>query len=41
MLVFSGNANLDLAKKICKHLGIRLGKALVGRFSDGEVRVKI
>ncbi|HDN86449.1 MAG: phosphoribosylpyrophosphate synthetase [Candidatus Omnitrophota bacterium] len=41
MLVFSGNANLALAKKICKHLGIRLGKALVGRFSDGEVRVKI
>ncbi|MCD6583829.1 MAG: ribose-phosphate pyrophosphokinase [Candidatus Omnitrophica bacterium] len=41
MLVFSGNANLALAKRICKHLGMRLGKALVSRFSDGEVRVKI
>ncbi len=41
MLIFTGNANPELAKKICRHLKIKLGKALVGRFSDGEVRVKI
>ncbi|MBN2483549.1 MAG: ribose-phosphate pyrophosphokinase [Candidatus Omnitrophica bacterium] len=41
MLVFSGNSNPDLAKKICKELGLKLGRALIGRFSDGEVRVEI
>ncbi len=41
MLVFSGNANISLAKEICKHLKMRMGKILVGRFSDGEVRVKV
>ena len=41
MLIFTGNANPKLAKRICQHLKIKLGKALVGRFSDGEVRVKI
>lgn len=41
MLIFTGNANPELAKKICRHLKVKLGKALVGRFSDGEVRVKI
>ncbi len=39
--VFSGNAHKQLAEDICKHLGIPLGDALVTRFSDGEVRVKI
>ncbi|MBZ4038639.1 ribose-phosphate diphosphokinase [Novilysobacter selenitireducens] len=41
LLVFSGNANRPLAEAVCKELGIRLGKALVGRFSDGEVQVEI
>ncbi|SDZ28853.1 ribose-phosphate pyrophosphokinase [Lysobacter sp. yr284] len=41
LLVFSGNANRPLAQAVCKELGIRLGKALVGRFSDGEVQVEI
>lgn len=41
LLVFSGNANRPLADAVCKELGIRLGKALVGRFSDGEVQVEI
>ena len=41
LVVFSGNANMRLAKSICMHLNMRLAKALVGRFSDGEVRVKI
>ncbi|MDQ3617913.1 MAG: ribose-phosphate diphosphokinase [Pseudomonadota bacterium] len=41
LLVFSGNANRPLAEAVCKELGIRLGKALVGTFSDGEVQVEI
>lgn len=38
--VFTGNANRPLAEKICKHLGISLGEAMVGRFSDGEISVE-
>lgn len=41
LLVFSGNANPELAEEICDYLEIELGKALVGRFSEGEIRVKI
>jgi ribose-phosphate pyrophosphokinase len=39
--VFSGNANIELAEKICEKLGITLGKANVTTFSDGETRVEI
>ncbi len=39
--VFSGNANMELAKNICKYLQIPLGNAMVKRFSDGEVNVEI
>lgn len=41
MLIFSGNANLLLAKKICKHLRVKLGKLFAAKFSDGEIRVEI
>ena len=41
LLVFTGNANRPLAEAVCRELGIRPGKALVGRFSDGEVQVEI
>jgi len=41
LAIFSGNANLDLAKAICKDLKVKLQDALVGRFSEGEIRVKI
>jgi ribose-phosphate pyrophosphokinase len=41
LLVFSGSANRALAKAVCEELGIGLGKALVGKFSDGEVQVEI
>ena len=41
MRLFSGNANEPLAKEICATLGIPLGKAVVQRFSDGEVWVEI
>ncbi len=40
-MVFSGNANPELAEKVAARLGLPLGKALVTRFSDGEVRVEI
>jgi ribose-phosphate pyrophosphokinase len=41
MMVFTGNANPKLAEAVVHHLNIRLGKATVGRFSDGEVMVEI
>ena len=41
MMVFSGNANLPLAAEITARLKLPLGKASVGRFSDGEVMVEI
>jgi ribose-phosphate pyrophosphokinase len=41
LAVFSGNANRPLAQTICHELGLPLGKAQVGRFSDGEVAIEI
>jgi len=41
MMVFAGNANPQLAQDITHHLELPLGKAVVGRFSDGEVMVEI
>lgn len=41
MMLFSGNANPELAQKIAKYLGMELGKAHVGTFSDGETCVEI
>jgi len=40
-MVFTGNAHRALSQAVCRELGIRPGKALVGRFSDGEVQVEI
>jgi ribose-phosphate pyrophosphokinase len=40
-VLFTGNANPALAQEIGTHLGVDLGKASVGRFSDGEVTVEI
>ncbi|MBM4284805.1 MAG: ribose-phosphate pyrophosphokinase [Deltaproteobacteria bacterium] len=40
LIIFSGNANLPLAEKICRHLEIPLGQAAVGKFSDGEIFVE-
>ncbi len=39
--IFSGNSSPDLAKKICKKLGVPLSDAQVSTFSDGETRVEI
>ena len=41
MMVFAGNANLNLASSIAHELNVRMGKAVVGRFSDGEVMVEV
>ena len=41
MAVFSGNANPALAQEIVRHLMQPLGRAFVGRFSDGEIQVEI
>ena len=40
-VLFTGNANPVLAKEMAAHLGVELGQASVGRFSDGEVTVEI
>jgi ribose-phosphate pyrophosphokinase len=40
-MVFTGNANPDLAKKIVAELGITLGDASVDQFSDGEIAVEL
>jgi ribose-phosphate pyrophosphokinase len=39
--IFSGNAHAALASDICKYLKVKLQDALVTRFSEGEIRVKI
>ena len=40
-MVFSGNANRELAERIAQRLGMRLGDADVKSFSDGEISVEI
>ncbi len=39
--IFCGSANPDLAQAICDYLGVEIGKAEHGRFSDGETRFQI
>ncbi len=41
LMVFTGNANPDLAKKIVENLGMTLGDASVDQFSDGEIAVEL
>ncbi|MFT6052115.1 MAG: ribose-phosphate pyrophosphokinase [Halioglobus sp.] len=41
MMVFTGNANPKLAQKVASRLYLSLGKADVGKFSDGEVAVEL
>jgi len=41
LMVFAGNANPKLANDIARELGIPMGKAVVDRFSDGEVAIEI
>ena len=39
--VFAGNANPILAHEITRHLHVPMGRANVGRFSDGEVNAEL
>jgi ribose-phosphate pyrophosphokinase len=41
LALFAGNANPALAHDIARHLKVPLGRASVGRFSDGEVNIEI
>jgi ribose-phosphate pyrophosphokinase len=41
MMVLTGNANPKLAADIARHLNLPLGRASVGRFSDGEISVEL
>lgn len=41
LMVFTGNSNQALAKKVTENLGLPLGQATVSKFSDGEVTVEI
>src|SRR5213079_3099284 len=39
--IFSGSANRDLAERICKYVGVPLGRATISSFPDGETYVRI
>ena len=41
LMVFTGNANPKLAADVVRRLGMSIGAATVGRFSDGEVNVEL
>tara|TARA_B100001059_G_C17809547_1_gene571397 strand:+ start:577 stop:1527 length:951 start_codon:yes stop_codon:yes gene_type:complete len=41
LMVFSGNANQPLSNAIAKNLGLPLGNAVIGKFSDGEITVEL
>ena len=41
LMVFTGNANPMLADAIAKNIGVPLGYASIGKFSDGEVSVEL
>ncbi len=41
LMVFAGNANPRLAQDVVKHLNLSMGRAVVGKFSDGEVMIEI
>lgn len=41
LMVFAGNANPKLAQDVARQLNMSLGRAIVGKFSDGEVMIEI
>ena len=41
IMVFTGNANPDLAQKVADRLYLTLGDAQVSKFSDGEITVEL
>lgn len=40
-IIFSGNSNPALSKKVCSYLNVDLGGEKVKRFSDGEIQIEI
>ncbi len=40
-IIFSGNSNPELTKKICNYLNVPMGEAKVKTFSDGEIQIEI
>ncbi len=40
-IIFSGNSNPELTKKICNYLDVPMGEAKVKTFSDGEIQIEI
>ncbi len=40
-MIFSGNSSIELTKNVAEHLNLPIGKAIAGRFSDGETMVEI
>lgn len=41
IMLFTGNANIELAQKVAEYLEIPLGSALVKEFNDGEIRIHV
>jgi ribose-phosphate pyrophosphokinase len=41
LTIFTGSANPKLAKEVARQMGTQLGRAKIGKFSDGEVMVEI
>ncbi|MDD5043317.1 MAG: ribose-phosphate pyrophosphokinase [Patescibacteria group bacterium] len=39
-IIFTGNSNRPLAERVAARLGEKLGEMEVGRFSDGEIKIK-
>ncbi len=39
--IFTGSAHRELTERICAYHGVRMGKANVSKFSDGEIQVEI
>jgi ribose-phosphate pyrophosphokinase len=41
LMIVSGSANPELAKSICGELKVKLGEVLLGRFSEGEIKIQV
>ena len=41
LMVFTGNANPEMAHRVAKHLDNNLGNASVKKFSDGEIAIEL
>mgnify|MGYP006077542827 FL=1 len=39
--IFSGNSNIELARKVAQEAGVALGQSKISAFADGEIQVEI